>query len=100
MPNRSCKVSLICAAVFGLATASATAGNEMRDALWAAVRAGDPEAVRVALNRGAEVNAKNEMGVSALWIAAGKGKLDVIEASGRTRRRTSMPAMASGIRRR
>ena len=42
----------------------------MRDALWAAVRAGDPEAVRVALNRGAEVNAKNEMGVSALWIAA------------------------------
>ena len=79
MPKRGCRVVLICAAICGLVTASATAGNEMRDALWAAVRAGDAEALRVALDRGAEVNAKNEMGVSALWIAASKGKLDVIQ---------------------
>ena len=59
--------------------ASATAGNELRDALWAAVRAGDAEAVAAALDDGADVNAKNEIGVSALWIAASKGKLDVIE---------------------
>src|SRR5207253_2502661 len=32
-----------------------------------------------ALDHGADVNAKNEIGVSALWIAAGKDKLDVIE---------------------
>ena len=79
MPNHSCRVFLIGLAIFGLATASATAGNELRDALWAAVRAGDAEALRVALDRGADVNAKNEMGVSALWIAASKGKLDVIQ---------------------
>ncbi len=59
--------------------ASANARDEKRDALWAAVRGGDAKAVASALDNGADVNAKNEIGVSALWIAAGKGKLDVIE---------------------
>jgi outer membrane protein assembly factor BamB len=59
--------------------ALAKARDDKRDALWAAVRAGDVKAVAAALDSGADVNAKNEMGVSALWIAAGKDKLDVIE---------------------
>jgi outer membrane protein assembly factor BamB len=59
--------------------ASASARDGKRDALWAAVRAGDVKAVAAALESGADVNAKNEIGVSALWIAAGKDKLDVIE---------------------
>src|SRR5271165_4545737 len=59
--------------------ASASARDAKRDALWAAVRAGDVKAVSAALDSGADVNAKNEIGVSALWIAAGKNKLDVIE---------------------
>src|SRR4029077_10340485 len=43
------------------------------------VRAGDTKAIEAALDKGAEVDAKNEMGISALWIAASKGKLDIIE---------------------
>jgi outer membrane protein assembly factor BamB len=54
--------------------------DEKRDVLWAAVRAGDVKAVEAALEAGADVNAKNEIGVSALWIAASKGKLEVIDA--------------------
>jgi outer membrane protein assembly factor BamB len=50
-----------------------------RDALWAAVRNGDAKAVKDALDKGADVNAKNEIGVTALWIAASKGKLEVVE---------------------
>jgi outer membrane protein assembly factor BamB len=50
-----------------------------REALWAAVRAGDVKAIETALEKGADVNARNEMGVSALWIAAGKGKKEVVE---------------------
>ena len=52
---------------------------ESRDALWAAVRAGDEKAIIAALDKGADVNAKNEYGVTALWIAANKGKTEVIE---------------------
>jgi outer membrane protein assembly factor BamB len=59
--------------------ASASARDDKRDTLWAAVRAGDVKAVAAALDNGANVNAQNEIGVSSLWIAAGKGKLDVIE---------------------
>src|SRR5215211_7783002 len=68
------------AAVFALALAApAPAKDSPRDQLWAAVRNGDPKAVRAALDAGADVNAKNEIGVSALWIAASKGKLEVID---------------------
>ena len=41
--------------------------------------AGDVKAVREAVEQGADVKARNEYGVSALWIATGKGKLDVVE---------------------
>jgi outer membrane protein assembly factor BamB len=59
--------------------APAPAKDSPRDALWAAVRNGDVKAVRAALDAGADINARNEMGVSALWIAASKGKLEVID---------------------
>src|SRR5207237_135899 len=55
-----------------LTGAAATAAAPKRDALWAAVRAGDAAAVRAAVAAGADVNARNEYGVTALWIAAGK----------------------------
>jgi outer membrane protein assembly factor BamB len=70
---------LTLAALLGFVALSARAADRKRDALWAAVRAGDPKAVAAALDRGADVNARNEMGVSALWIAAGKDRPDVIE---------------------
>src|SRR5689334_24010551 len=70
---------LIATFVFAIAGTSASARDDKRDALWAAVRAGDAKAVAAALDKGADVNAKNEIGISALWIAAGKDKLDVIE---------------------
>jgi outer membrane protein assembly factor BamB len=73
-----CRVlCVVAAAACGLAAADPK--TELRDALWAAVRAGDAKAVAAALDTGADVNAKNEIGVSALWIAASKGKTEVIE---------------------
>lgn len=57
----------------------AVAADAKRDALWAAVRAGDVKAVKEAVAKGADVKARNEYGVSALWIAVGKGKLDVVQ---------------------
>jgi hypothetical protein len=62
-----------------LATVTASAKDSPRDALWAAARNSDPKAVRAALDAGADVNAKNEIGVTALWIAASKGKLELVE---------------------
>jgi outer membrane protein assembly factor BamB len=53
--------------------------KESREALWAAVRAGDPKAIVAALDRGADVNAPNEYGITALWIAASKGKAEVVD---------------------
>src|SRR5439155_5609681 len=35
--------------------------------------------LKAALDAGADVNAKNEMGITALWIACGKDNLDVIQ---------------------
>src|SRR5262245_60481538 len=70
---------LTLAASLVLAVASASAADKKRDTLWAAVRAGDSKAIAAALDGGADVNAKNEIGVTALWIAAGKDKFDVIE---------------------
>ncbi|MBI3412136.1 MAG: ankyrin repeat domain-containing protein, partial [Planctomycetes bacterium] len=69
---------LALASVFLLA-ATANAGNDARDALWAAVRDGDVKAVKAQLATGTNVNVKNEIGVTALWIAASKGKLEVVE---------------------
>src|SRR5258708_11589322 len=67
-------------AVFVLAPMTiAFAKDEQREALWAAVRNGDLKAIEAALDKGADVNAKSEIGITALWIAASKGKLEVIE---------------------
>jgi outer membrane protein assembly factor BamB len=62
-----------------LLPAAAAAADGTRDALWAAVRNADAEKVKAALDAGADVNARNEMGISALWIAGGKGNLEVVE---------------------
>ncbi|HEV8059502.1 MAG TPA: PQQ-binding-like beta-propeller repeat protein [Gemmataceae bacterium] len=68
------------AALFLLWFASiASALDSKRDALWAAVRAGDVKAAKEAVEKGANVAARNEYGVTALWIAVGKGKLDVVQ---------------------
>jgi outer membrane protein assembly factor BamB len=69
--------------IFGASTTlagrAADPKTEARDMLWGAVRAGDNKAIIAALDKGADVNAKNEYGITALWIAASKGKTEVIE---------------------
>lgn len=71
---------LLLAATLVLAGAGSAAdsGQEARDALWAAVRSGDAKKVAAQLDKGADVNAKNEIGVTALWIAAANGHKDVV----------------------
>src|SRR5262245_57442695 len=66
-------------AVSVLVSQRTSAKDDGRDALWAAVRNSDMKAIEAALEKGADVNAKNEIGVSALWIATSKGKLEVID---------------------
>lgn len=79
MDRRYRAVCIVAGFVCGLAAATADPKPESRDALWEAVRAGDTKAVTAALDKGADVNARNEIGVSALWIACNKGKTEVIE---------------------
>jgi len=62
-----------------LVASAADPKAEAREALWAAVRSGDEKAIVAALDKGADVNATNEYGVSALWIASSKGKTEVVE---------------------
>jgi len=62
-----------------LITTTASAVNDLREPLWAAVRNGDVKAVKALLDKGADVNAKNEIGITALWIAASNGKPDIVE---------------------
>lgn len=62
-----------------LVFATAVRADGPRDALWAAVRDSDVKAIEAAIEKGADVKAANEIGITALWIAAGKGKLDVVE---------------------
>ena len=81
VPARRNRTSIILffVTILDLVASAARAADDKRDALWTAVRAGDVKAVQAALDKGADVNAKNEIGVSALWIAASKGKLPVME---------------------
>src|SRR5262245_843398 len=65
--------------LFAIVLVPAFAKDEHREALWAAVRNGDLKAIEAALDKGADINAKNEIGISALWIATSKGKPEVIE---------------------
>jgi outer membrane protein assembly factor BamB len=74
-----CRNAFLIAIALGGSLFAADARLEKRDALWAAVRAGDIKAIQAAIGRGADVNAKNEIGVSSLWVATSKGKFDVIE---------------------
>ncbi len=73
-----CK-SLVAGIIFLMGAASAHAGDETRDLLWAAVRNGDAAAIAELLDKGADVNAQNELGITALWIAAGKEKPEIVE---------------------
>ena len=57
----------------------AFAKDPLRDELWAAVRNGDLKAIEAALDKGADVNAKSEIGITALWIATGKDKHETVE---------------------
>jgi outer membrane protein assembly factor BamB len=71
-------VFLAALALLVLLAPLANAKDEAREALWAAVRNGDPKGVKTLLEKGADVNAKNEIGVTALWIAADRGKPEVV----------------------
>jgi outer membrane protein assembly factor BamB len=70
---------LAAADILVLLAAPATAADDVRESLWAAVRNGEPKVIKELLAKGADVNAKNEMGITALWIAASKGKAEVID---------------------
>jgi outer membrane protein assembly factor BamB len=72
-------VLLAAIAVIALMSARANAGDERREALWAAVRSGDAAKVKAELDKGADVNARNEIGVTALWIACSNGKGEVVD---------------------
>jgi outer membrane protein assembly factor BamB len=69
------------AALASLVLFAATAGakEDAREALWAAVRNADTKGAKALLDKGADVNAKNEIGITALWVAAGKGKPEVVQ---------------------
>lgn len=75
----SLRKSLVAGIIFLIGAASAHAGDETRDLLWAAVRNGDAAAIAELLDKGADVNSQNELGITALWIAAGKEKPEIVE---------------------
>ncbi len=75
-----CSVLLVFPAIALIATGHFASGQQSsREQLWRAVRNGDLDAITTALDEGADVNAANEMGVTALWIAAGKGKPEIVD---------------------
>lgn len=53
--------------------------QSVREQLWNATRSGDSAEITRLLDEGADVNAANEMGVTALWIAAGKGNPEIVQ---------------------
>jgi outer membrane protein assembly factor BamB len=77
LPPRLIFLAALAGLVLGVAPAAAK--DDRREALWAAVRNGDTKAAQALLDKGADVNAKNEIGITALWIAASKGKPEVIK---------------------
>src|SRR5262245_57543178 len=70
---------LVLIAVGGWVAAADDPKREARDKLWAGVRNGEPAPVKELLEKGGDVDAKNEIGITALWIAAGKDNRDLIE---------------------
>jgi outer membrane protein assembly factor BamB len=55
------------------------APSKAEEDLWAGAKRGDAPAVATLLAGGVNVNAKTPYGVTALYIAAGKGHLDVVQ---------------------
>ncbi len=53
--------------------------GDLKEELWAAARKGDATAVEALLAKGADVNAKNAYGATALSFATDKGHLEVVE---------------------
>lgn len=72
-------LALVIVAITGLSWAGDDPNREARDKLWTAVRNGEAATIKELLDKGTDVNAKNEIGISALWIAAGKDNQEVIE---------------------
>jgi outer membrane protein assembly factor BamB len=70
---------ILLAAALLVPAAVANAADDARESLWAAVRNGDAKALKALLDKGADVNAKNEIGITALWIAASNGKPELVE---------------------
>ena len=52
---------------------------ENKEALWAAARTGDVKTLESLLAKGVDVNASNEIGITALWLAASKGQLGAVK---------------------
>jgi outer membrane protein assembly factor BamB len=70
------------AAVLALAAHAAVQSQGTQTAnelLWEAARAGDTARITVALNQGADVNAKSRYDVTALIFAAGSGRLEAVK---------------------
>jgi outer membrane protein assembly factor BamB len=69
----------IAACVALLAALALWADDDPKEALWAAARKGDVEAVRKALDGGVDVNARTAYGATALSFAADKGHAEVVK---------------------
>jgi len=52
---------------------------DSKEALWAAARTGDVKTLESLLAKGVDVNATNEIGITALWLAASKGQLGAVK---------------------
>ena len=50
-----------------------------KEALWAAARTGDVKTLESLLAKGVDVNATNEIGITALWLAASKGQVGAVK---------------------
>ena len=62
-----------------LITISSLTAAAQSDDLWSAARDGDVARVKAALTRGTQVNAKNDAGATALFLAAERGHVAVVE---------------------
>jgi ankyrin repeat protein len=65
--------------VFPLAARAQDAKQALNDQLWEAARKGDAVAVKAALDKGADVNAKFRYGATALSYASDKGHVEVVK---------------------
>lgn len=71
-----CRLFLL---IMALALPLAAQTQDLNEELWAAARKGDTTAVKAALTKGAEVNAKTRYGATALSYAADRGFVEVIK---------------------